>query len=127
MFTPAIFTEFFWRTIQAWDYHGYLPKSKTLTAQNQTQLQGDNIWNYHAQLSKVLHSFRTSESCLCRVTLPMGPTGVIIVDIVACILYVNQHMQEGNVLCGRYEPHTPQIQCQSHLCNVDYKRVGMSK
>jgi hypothetical protein len=52
MFTPVIFTESFWRTIQAWGYHGYLPKSKTSTAQNQTQLQGDNIWNYHAQLKK---------------------------------------------------------------------------
>jgi hypothetical protein len=29
MFTPADFTELFWRTIQAWGYHGYLPKSKT--------------------------------------------------------------------------------------------------
>ena len=38
MFTPAIFTESFQRTIQAWGYHGYLPKSKTSTAQNQTQL-----------------------------------------------------------------------------------------
>jgi hypothetical protein len=32
MFTPAIFTESFWSTIQAWGYHGYLPKSKTSTA-----------------------------------------------------------------------------------------------
>ncbi len=99
MFTPAIFAELFWRTIQAWGYHGgYLPKSKTSTAQNQTQLQGDNIWNYHAQLSKVLHSFTTSKSRLCGVTLPMGPTGVIIVDIVPCILYVIHDMQEGNML-----------------------------
>jgi hypothetical protein len=49
MFTPSIFTELFWRTIQAWGYHGYLPKSKTSTAQNQTQLHCDNIWNNHAQ------------------------------------------------------------------------------
>jgi hypothetical protein len=85
MSTPANFTELFWRTIQAWGYHGYLLKSKTSTAQNQTQLQGDKIWNYHAQLSQVLHSFRTSE-------------------------YVFQDMQEGNMLCGRYGPHMPQIQ-----------------
>ncbi len=49
------------------------------------QLQGDKIWNYHAQLSQVLHSFRTSK-------------------------YVFQDMQEGNMLCGRYGPHMPQIQ-----------------
>ena len=103
MFTPAIFTESFWQTIQAWGYHGYLPKSKTSTAQNQIQQQGDNIWNYHSQLSKVLHSFRTSKSRLCGITLPMGPTGVIVVYIVHCILYVIQDMQEGNsMLCGQH-------------------------
>jgi hypothetical protein len=127
MFTPAIFTELFWRTIQAWGYHGYLPKSKTSTAQNQTQLQGDNIWNYHAQLSQVLHSFRTSESRLRGVTLPMGPTGVIVMDIVPCILFVIQDMQEGDMLCGRYGPHTPQIQRQSRSCNVDYKGLACHK
>ncbi len=124
MFTPAIFTESFWRTIQAWGYHGYLPKRKTSTAQNHTQLQGDNIWNYHAQLSQVLHSFRTSKSRLRRVTLPMGPTGVIVVDFVPCILYVIHDMQEGDMLCGSYGPHTPQIQRQSRSCNVDYKGLA---
>jgi hypothetical protein len=124
MFTSAIFTELFWCTIQAWGNHGYLPKSKTSTEQNQTQLQGDNIQNFHAQLSQVLHSFRTSESCLRRVTLPMGPTGVTFVDSVPCILYVIQDMQESNMLCGRYGPHTPQIQRQLCLCNVDYKRLA---
>ena len=54
----------------------------------------------------------------------MGPTGVIFVDIVPCTLYVIQDMQEGNMLCGRYGPHTPQIQCQLHLCNVDYKGLA---
>jgi hypothetical protein len=43
MFTPTIFSESFWRTIQAWSYHGNLPKSKTSTAQNQTQVESDNI------------------------------------------------------------------------------------
>jgi hypothetical protein len=36
----------------------------------------------------------------------MAPTGVIIVDIVPCILYVI----EGDMLCGHYGPHSPQIQ-----------------
>jgi hypothetical protein len=49
----------------------------------------------------------------------MGPTGVIIVDIVPCILYVIQDMQEGDMLCGRYGPLTPQIQRQSRLCSVE--------
>ncbi len=88
------------------------------------QLQGDNIRNYHARLSQVLHRFRTAESRLRGVALPIGPTGVIIVDIVPCILYVLQDMQEGNMLCGRYGPHTPQIQRQSRLCNVDCKGLA---
>ena len=89
-------------------------KVKHQPAQNQTK-PSDNVQNNHAQLSQVLHSFRTSESRLHRVTLPIGQTGVIIVDIVPCILYVIQDMQEGNMLCGHYGPHTPQIQRQCGL------------
>ena len=47
MFTPAIFTESLWRTIQAWGYHGFLPKPKPSSAQNQTFKLGDNIRNLH--------------------------------------------------------------------------------
>jgi hypothetical protein len=73
----------------------------------------------------VLHSFRTSNSRLCRGTLPMGPIGVIIVDIVPCILYVIQDLQEGNnMLCGRYGLHTPHIKCQSHSCNMDFNGLA---
>ena len=35
MFTPAIFTESFRRTIKAWGFHGFLPKVKLSSAQNQ--------------------------------------------------------------------------------------------
>ena len=41
MFTPAIFTESFRRTIKAWGYHGFLPKVKLSSAQNQIQRQGE--------------------------------------------------------------------------------------
>jgi hypothetical protein len=109
MFTPAIFTEPFRRTIQAWGYHGYLPKVKP-QQHKPNQLRGFNICNYHAQLSSVLHSFQTSQSHLRGVTLPMSPNGVITVDIIPFILYAIQDMQEGNMLCGRYGPHTSQIQ-----------------
>ncbi len=54
-----------------------------------------------------------------------GPTGVIIlVDTVLCILFVIQDMQKGNMLCGRYKPHSLQIQCQSRLSNVDFKGLA---
>ena len=98
MFTPAIFAEPFRRTIPAWGYHGFLPKPKTSSAQNQTFKLGDNIRNYHAQLQIVLSSFRTSSSRLRNVQLPLGPTGSIHVDIVTCILFVIQDMQEGDAL-----------------------------
>ena len=64
MFTHALFTESFQRTIQAWGYHGFLPKPKTSSAENQTFKLGDNIQNDHAQLQLhvVLSSFRTSYS-----------------------------------------------------------------
>jgi hypothetical protein len=39
MFTPAIFTENFRRRIQAWGYHGFIPKSKKSSAQNKNRLQ----------------------------------------------------------------------------------------
>jgi hypothetical protein len=57
--------------------------------------------------------------------LPMGPTGVIVVDIVPCILFVIQDMQEGDMLCGRHGPHTTQIQRQS--CNADYEGLACHK
>jgi hypothetical protein len=37
IFTPAIFTEKFCRKIDAWWYHGFLPKSRASSAQNQVQ------------------------------------------------------------------------------------------
>ena len=120
MFTPAIFTEEFRRTINAWGYHGFLPKTKISSAQNASQRQGDNIRRYHAQLSAVLESFQLSGPLLRNVTLPLGPTGTICVDIVTCILFIIQDMQEGDMLCGRFGPHTSLIQRQCRTCDVGY-------
>ena len=120
MFTPAIFKEPFRRTIQAWGYHGFLPKPKTSSAQNQVKRPGDNIRNYHAQLNAVLQSFSNAGPRLCNVTLPIGPSGFMCVDIVTCILFVIQDMQEGDTLCGRFGPHTPQIQRHCRACDVSY-------
>ena len=123
MFTPAIFKEKFRRTIQAWGYHGFLPRSKASSAQNKGKNQGDNVRNYHQQLYKVLESFTTAGPRLCNVTLPIGPKGFICVDIVTCILFVIQDMQEGDMLCGRFGPHTPQIQRHCRACTVNYKEL----
>ena len=73
MFTPAIFTEKFRRTIKAWGYHGFLPKVKLSSAQNKTQQQGDPIRNYHKQLRMVLATFNSANERLRNTTLPLGP------------------------------------------------------
>lgn len=110
MFTPAIFKESFRRKIEAWGYHGFLPKRKTSSAQNQTQRQGDNICNYHADLYTVLQSFTMAGNHLRDVMLPLGPTGSMCVDVITCILFVIKDMQEGDALCGRFGKHTTGIQ-----------------
>lgn len=120
MFTPAIFREEFRRTITAWGYHGFLPRSKTSPAQNVSKRQGDNIRTYHAQLSAALQSFQFPGPYLQNVVLPLGPTGSICVDIVTCVLYIIQDMQEGDMLCGRFGPHTSLIQRQCRACNIGY-------
>jgi Plavaka transposase len=123
MFTPAIFKESFRRTIKAWGYHGFLPKSKVSSAQNQTKRPGDNIREYHQQLKIVLETFRTAEPRLRNVLLPIGPDRNMTVDIICCILFVIQDMQEGDLLCGRYGPHTPNIQRHSRACNARYTEL----
>jgi hypothetical protein len=123
MLTPAIFKEKFRRTIQAWGYHGFLPKSKDSSAQNQSKSQGDNVRDYHAQLYIVLESFTSAGPQLCNVTLPIGPTGSMCVDIVTYILCVIQDMQEGDMLCGRFGPHTPTIQRHCCACNASYAEL----
>jgi Plavaka transposase len=121
MFTPAIFNETFRRKIQAWGYHGFLPKPKLSAAQNRGMKLGDNVRNYHAQLYAVLTSFTQAGPSLTNVELPIGPQGSMMqVDIVTCILFVIQDMQEGDTLCGRYGVHTPGIQRHSRSCDVDH-------
>ena len=127
IFTPAIFTEQFRRTINAWGYHGFLPKAKLSSAQNQILKPGDNIRNYHAQLSAVLSSFCKADARLLNIKLPIGPHGVMNVDIITCLLFVIQDMQEGDSLCGRYGPHTPQIQRHCRSCNVLYNHLDLPK
>ena len=64
MCPPAIFTEKFRQKIEAWEYHGFLPKSRASLAQNQIQPQGNNLRKSHAQLQLVLQTFKTANDCL---------------------------------------------------------------
>jgi hypothetical protein len=77
---------------------GFYHDPKLRSAQNKGKNQGDNVRNYHQQLYKVLESFTTAGPRLCNVTLPIGPKGFICVDIVTCILFVIQDLQEGDML-----------------------------
>ncbi|MGL6009391.1 MAG: hypothetical protein ACRC1D_08040, partial [Culicoidibacterales bacterium] len=72
MFTPAIFTETFRRTISAWGYHGFLPKPNLSSAENRMQETGNNLRQYHQQLSVVLDSFQNSATQLKDIILPLG-------------------------------------------------------
>ena len=62
MFSPAIFTSAFRRSLPAWAYHGFLPKPRGSSAENSMKGQGDNIRNYHKQLSCVLETFTNANA-----------------------------------------------------------------
>ena len=113
MFTPAIITKKFRRSIKARGYHGFLPKRKSSSAQKQALCMGDAIQNYHKKLDGILESFWKYSPQLRGVYLPIGPKGKICVDIVTCVLFTIQNMQEGEMLCGWYGVHTSGIQ-RSH-------------
>ena len=118
MFTPGIFKETFRRSIKAWGYHGFLPKKKK--SEGDTEL-GNNIRNYHAELWEVLASYRNTAAHLESVVLSIGPTGKMKVDIIACVLFIIQDMQEGDMLCGRYGTNTNNIYCNWRACNVSWE------
>ncbi|KAI2490314.1 hypothetical protein MHU86_24256 [Fragilaria crotonensis] len=85
--------------------------------------QGDNVRNYHAQLDAVLSSFTSAGPYLMNVSLPIGPQGIMQVDVITCILYVIQDMQEGDMLCGRFGSHGAGIQRHSRACDVDHENL----
>ena len=65
--------------------------------------------NYHKELEAVLTTFRELGPCLKGIILPIGFQGFTRVDIVTCVLFIIQDMQEGGQLCGCYGPHGPSI------------------
>ena len=81
--------------------------------------EGENIRVYHAQLKEVLKTFITANTRLKNVILPIGAKGTLTCDIVTCVLYIIQDIQEGDALCGRYGPHTSNI--KRHIRNCDCK------
>ena len=102
MFTPAsIFKENFRRSIEAWGYHGFLPKKKKSKGDKDL---GNNVRNYYAELREVLASYCKATPHLEGIVLPIGPTGKMKADIITCVLFIIQDMQEGDMLCGRYAP-----------------------
>ena len=84
---------------------------------------GNNMRNYHAELYAVLQPFTTAGPCLKNVLLPIGPNGTMRVDVVTCILFIIQDMQEGDSLCGQYGTHGVGIQCHCRGCNVNHVKI----
>jgi hypothetical protein len=60
----------------------------------------DAIQNYHKELNGVLESFRKFSPQLRGVYLPICPKGEMCFNIVTCVLFIIQDMQEGDMLCG---------------------------
>ena len=73
----------------------------------------------------MLDSFTTARSQLRNVLLPIGQNGSMQVDVITCILFVIQDMQEGDQLCGRFGPHTPNIACHCQACNIKYEYLDL--
>ena len=118
-------------THKAWGYHGFLPKPKTSSAQNQTFKLGDNICIYHAQLQVVLSSFWTYSLRLRNVRLPLEPTGSIHADIVTCFFCYTRHARRWCALWLLWPPHaagaTPLfLIMQCHLCRFRFFLFHMS-
>ena len=89
----------------------------SILAQKQILPQGNNLRTHHAQLQVVLQTLKTANDHSKNGTLPIGPTGQMIVDVKTCILFIIQDMQEGDMLCGRYGTHTSKVQRQCPACN----------
>lgn len=98
-----------------------LTKSKLLSAQN--QIQGDPIRKYHMQLRHVLSTFASANERLRNITFPLVPTKSICVDVVTCLLFVIQDIQEGNMLQGQYGNHSSGIQRHCRVCDVNYNNL----
>jgi hypothetical protein len=49
------------------------------------------------------------KSQIANITLPLGPVGFIMVNVIPCMLFVIQEMQEKDTLCGNFEPLTLQF------------------
>ena len=124
MFTPAIFRESCRRNIEFWGYHGFLPRSDDSKAQNAMKQQGDNNRNYHAQLAVVLETFQTARPRLRDVWLPIGPQRSMQVNIIPCLLFIIQDMQEGDQLCSRYATHMKEVQRHCRACDIGYADLG---
>jgi hypothetical protein len=82
--------------------------------------QGNNVRNFHAQFYKVLQSLTTARPQLTNVAQPTGPNGMTQVDVIACILFVIQDKQKGDMLCSCYDTHGSGIQHHSRACDVDH-------
>ena len=92
----------------------------SILAQKQILPQGNNLRTHHAQLQVVLQTLKTANDHSKNGTLPIGPTGQMIVDVKTCILFVIQDMQEGDMLCGCHGTHKSKVQRLCRACNVNY-------
>jgi hypothetical protein len=77
-----------------------------------------------AELGGAHESFRECGPHLRGVVLPIGLSCYLHVDIVTCLPFVIQDMQEGDsLLCGSFGTHTSGVQCHCQLYDVQYNHL----
>ena len=124
MFTFAIFTEKFRRTIDAWKVLGYMPKSKMSSAERKGMDKGEGVRDYHVKLYQLLESYIKSADRLKNVVLPIGPHGSMLVDVICPILFIIQDMDEGDRLCARFHSHNRGVQRQCRACSINFEDLN---
>ena len=115
---PSHFHEDFRRKIQAWGYHGFLPKTKLSKAQNQSSMK------LPCAIIQSVEIVQHAGPQLTNVSLPFVPNRMMRVDVITCILFVKQDTQEGDLLCGPSGTHASGIQRRSRAFNVDHANLN---
>ena len=124
LFTSSIFTEKARRSHKFWRLFGYVHDCVSSSAYKQSTLKpGDSLRIYHQQLQVLLETYATSATRLTDVTLPIGSTGSMVVDIICPLMYVICDNEEADKLANHYNCRTAGICKPSRCCNVPYNEL----
>ena len=112
--------EKFRRKIEAWGYHALSSQITSIVGTESNSTTRRQPLEIPCSTLSCSANIQDIHDRLVNVTLLIGPTGKIIVDVKICILFITQDMQEGDMLCGRYGTRISKVQRQCRACNVNY-------